>query len=78
MMVRVDETRQEDVTREVEHFIGSGGELGHGSDFFNEAAANEKTTIRKFGLVVVHGEEVGVFYQEGGHEAAGYVVSRIW
>jgi hypothetical protein len=29
----------------------------------DEAITNKKTTIRKLGLVVVHGEDVGVLYK---------------
>ena len=68
VMVGVDEPRQDDVIFEVKHFIGTVGQTGSLPYFFNEAAANEKTTIREFGLVVVHGEEVGVLDEESSHE----------
>lgn len=67
VVMRVDETREEDVTFEVEGFIGLAGQTGSLSYLFNETVADEKTTIGDFGVVVVHGEEVGVFDEEGGH-----------
>lgn len=67
MMMRVDETREEDVTFEVEGFVGVAGQTGSLSYLFDEAVADKKTTIWDFGVVVVHGEEVGVFDEEGGH-----------
>ena len=60
MVVGVDEPRQDDVIVKVEDFIGGVGEFGHGSDFLDESAANKKTTIGNFPLMVVHGEDVGV------------------
>jgi len=65
--VRVDETRQEHVTREVEDFVGGLRQTGSLPYAFDEAITNKKTTIRDFGLAVVQGEEVGVFDEEGGH-----------
>lgn len=67
VMMRVDETGEEDVTFEVEDLVGFGVQTGSLPHLFDEAVANEKTTVREFGVVVVHGEEVGVFDEEGGH-----------
>ena len=68
VMMRVDETRQDDVTCEVEDFVGGLGEVGGFTDLLDEAVANKKTTVREFGLVVIHGEEMGVFDEESCHE----------
>ena len=61
MMMGVDETRHHDMPREVEDFVGFGGQAGSGADLLDEAIANEKTTIGNFPLMVVHGEEMRVF-----------------
>ena len=61
VMMRVDEPRQDDVPLEVEDFIGGGGQHARWRNLLDEPVFYEKTTIRQFGLVVVHGEEVGVF-----------------
>jgi hypothetical protein len=34
---------------------------------FDESVFDKKTTIRQFGVVVIHGEEMGVFDEESGH-----------
>jgi hypothetical protein len=60
-MVGVDETGQEDVTGEVEDFVGFAGQAGSLPYLLDNAVANKKTTIREFGLAVVEGEQVGVF-----------------
>jgi hypothetical protein len=57
----MDKPRQDGVTLEVEHFVGGFGKLGHRPDLLDEAAANKKTTLGNFPLVVVHGDDVGVF-----------------
>ena len=67
VMMRVDESREEDVTFEVKGFVGVGGQIGSLSYLFDESVFDKKTTIREFGVAVVHGEEVGVFDEEGGH-----------
>ena len=67
VVMRVDEAREEDVTFEVEGFIGLAGQTGSLSYLFNETVADKKTAIGEFGVAVVHGEEVGVFDEEGGH-----------
>jgi hypothetical protein len=59
--VRVDQPRQENVTREVEDFVGGLRQVGGFTNPLDEAVANKKTTIRKLGLVIVHGEDVCVF-----------------
>ncbi len=46
VMMRVDQPRQDDVTCEVEDFVGGLREVGGSSDLFDEAVANKKTTIR--------------------------------
>jgi hypothetical protein len=66
-MMRVDETGEEDVTFEVEHFVGFVRQIGNLPYMFNKSVANKETTIGDFGVVVVHGEEVGVFDEEGWH-----------
>lgn len=66
-MVGVDQPRQEDVTAEVEDFVGVRRQTGSLPYLFDEAVANKKTTIREFGLVVVEGEEMGVLDEEGCH-----------
>ena len=60
VMMCVDETRHNDVPREVEDFVGFVRQTGSCPCVFDESVFYEKTTIRQFGLVVVHGEEVGV------------------
>jgi hypothetical protein len=60
VVVRVDQPRQEHVTRQVEDLVGFVGRLAVVPTIFDEAVANEKTTVREFGLVVVHAEQVGV------------------
>jgi len=60
VMVRVDQPRHDDVTSQVEHFIGGLREIGGLANLLDEAIANKKTTIRELGLVVVHGEDVGM------------------
>ena len=67
VMVRVDETRRDDVTFEVEDFVGFVGQIGNLPHLLNDSIFDKKTAARDFGLVVVHGEEVGVFDEEGGH-----------
>jgi len=67
MMMGVDEARQYDVTFEVEDFIGAGGKLTHGANLLDEAASNKKTTLGNLALMVVHGYDVCVFDEEGGH-----------
>jgi len=67
MMVRVDQAGQKNVTFEIEHFIGGvwqTGSLPHG---FNETVTNKKATVGNFPLVVVHGDDVGVFDEKGWH-----------
>lgn len=61
VVMRVDEAREEEVTFEVEGFIGCGVQTFSLPDLLDETIADEKTTIGDFGVVVVHGEEVGVF-----------------
>lgn len=68
VVMRVDEARKEDVTFEVEGFIGFAGQTGSLSYLFDESIFDKKTTIREFGVAVVHGEEVSVFDEEGGHK----------
>ena len=63
VMVRVDQPRQDDVTLEVEHFVGGCGKLAHRPDFLDEAAANKKTTTGNLPLMVIHGDDVGVLDQ---------------
>jgi len=60
VMVRVDQPRHENVTAEIEDFISGTWEISSFTNLFDEAIANKKTTFRKLGLVVVHGEDVGV------------------
>lgn len=67
MMVRVDQARQDDMTRQVDDFIGGGWKCAHRSDFFDEAAADEHAAFGDFGLAVVHSNDMGVFDEEGGH-----------
>lgn len=67
VMMRVDEAGEEDVAFEVEDFVGFGRQTGSLSYLFNKSITDKKTTVRDFGVVVVHGEEVGVFDEEGGH-----------
>ena len=61
VMVRVDETGHDDMACEIKDFVGNLGQTASWPYILDEAIFNEKTTIREFGLVVVHGEEVGVF-----------------
>ena len=66
-MVRVDEPRQDDVTLEVEDFVGGRGQIAGLPYLFDEAVTNKKTTIGNFPLVVIHGDDVGVFDEKGCH-----------
>jgi len=67
VMVRIDQPRQNDMTVQVEHFIGFVGQTGSLIYLFNEAIANKKTTIGNLPLMVVHGDNVGVFDEKGCH-----------
>ena len=67
VVMRVDEAGEEDMSFEVEDFVCVAGQTGSLSYLFDESVFDKKTTIREFGVVVVHGEEVGVFDEEGGH-----------
>src|SRR5512140_841964 len=44
VMMRVDKPRQEDVTFEIEDFVGRLRKFPRRADLFNEAVSNEKTT----------------------------------
>jgi hypothetical protein len=55
------------MTLEVKDLVGCLGEFRHGPDFLGEPAANKKTTLGNFPLVVIHGDDVGVFDQKGSH-----------
>ena len=48
VMVRIDEAGQNDVTFEVEHFIGGLRQFLLRADLFDEAVAHEKTTLGNF------------------------------
>ena len=71
--MRVDQPRHDDVTLEVEHFIGSGREIPRRSGLGDDPVFDKKTTIRKFGLVVIHRDDMSVFDEEGSH-----VVWLVW
>ena len=61
VMVRIDQTRQDDMPFEIEHFIGSGWQAGRLPDLLNKTIADENSTVRNFGLVVIHGNNIYVF-----------------
>ena len=42
-------------------------QAGAGTDLLDDPVANKKTTLGNFPLVVIHGDKVGVFDEEGGH-----------
>jgi hypothetical protein len=60
-MVRVDQPRQDNVSLQVEHFVGSGGQFARRAHLFDESAPNKKTTIGNLPLMVIHGDNVSVF-----------------
>jgi hypothetical protein len=67
VMMRVDQPRQEDMTFEVKHFIGSLRKFARRADLFDEAVTNKKTTLGKLPLMVVHGDKIGVFDEKSCH-----------
>lgn len=67
VMMRVDEAGEEDVTLEVEDFVGFAGQIANLSYLFNETVSDKKSAVWDFSLAVVHGEDVGVFDEEGRH-----------
>jgi hypothetical protein len=71
-MMRVDEARHDNVTFEVENFVGSSGKVSVFFDLLDETVTDKKTTIRQFGLVVIHGEQIGVFDEKGGHSLLAF------
>src|SRR5215813_8930249 len=66
-MVRVDETWQDEVPREVEHFLGRGGQVRRRADLLDEAIANKQTTIGNLPLAVIHGHDVGMCDKQRRH-----------
>ena len=67
MMMRVDQPRQDDVALEIEDFIGGDGQLVHRADLFDQSAPNKKTTLGNFLLMIIHCDNICVFYKEGCH-----------
>jgi hypothetical protein len=67
MMVGIDQPRQDDMPFEVKDFIGNRWKVACWPDLLDEPIANKKTAIGNFPLVVVHGHNVCVFYEESCH-----------
>jgi hypothetical protein len=66
-MVRVDQPWQNNVTLEVENFVGIVGQTDGFPYLLDKAVTNKKTTIGKLPLMVVHGHDVGVFDKKSCH-----------
>jgi len=60
VMVRIDETGQDDMNFEINHIISRLGKRARRADLINESVSNEKTPPGNFPLMVVHGHKVGI------------------
>ena len=72
MMMRVDQAGQDDMTFEIEHFIGGLRKRVRWPDLFDEAVSNEKSALGNFARavsqrVVIHRDDVSVFDEKGCH-----------
>ena len=68
MVMCIDQPRQDDVIRQIEHFVGSLGQLTCRAHLLDKAVPNKKTTVGKLPLVVIHSKDIGVFDEKCGHE----------
>ena len=69
MVVGIDQPRQYNVTGEVQHFIGLGGEFAGGANLFDKAIPYKKATIRNFPAAVIHRDQYGgMLYQKCRHK----------
>ena len=73
--MRVDQARQYNVAFEIKNLISGGWKIAGQPDLFNDPVSNKKTTLGNFPLMVIHGDDVCVFYEEGCHVS---YETRIW
>jgi hypothetical protein len=55
MVVGVDQTGQDDVSIQIEHFVGSIGEFIRWAHLLDKAIPNKKTTVGYLPAMVIHG-----------------------
>jgi hypothetical protein len=67
VMMGVDQSRQEDVPAQVEYFVGGIGQTGSLTCLLDDPVPNKKTTLGNLPLVVIHRNDMGVFYQKCVH-----------
>ena len=68
MVVGVDQTRQNQITCQVEHLIGLVGQTTSLPYVLYEAITNKKTTVGNLPLVVIHRKDMCVCDEKGCHE----------
>jgi hypothetical protein len=69
MVVGVDQSRQDQVASQVEHFVARLRKFTGRTDLFDEPVPHKKTTLGDFPLVVIHGDkDRGVLYKKGAHK----------